>query len=398
MNLLFINTQAKLIAQWAMVVLFFSLSTSRSLFAMSAFVMMLAWGFSGQWRQKLTTLIDKPAALWITALVAWMYLSILWSEGTPESIFYAAKVQWQLLLIPIIVTLAINEQWIGRCWTGFAVGMTVLILHIYMMQVVSIPWIHSTTPDSVFFNALPQAIGVAIFCAWCIHEFFNNNQNKVYKIFLILLFLSSSYAVFQISQQRLAYLTWIISCIIVLFLSIQSRNRWIAVAALVFLFASIILSSPKIQARFEQARKDVLSYEYKNNYSSVGMRLHMWFTGTQSILKAPFVGYGLGSYPVIATNNFQDPVMCEVACRHPHNQYIFYALEFGIVGLGLFIIFLVSLNNQILISHFSGFMPLSILLVIMMISLGESTLWYRGFVYLFVPLLAISISVKPRNH
>ena len=122
MNLPFINTQAKLIAQWAMVVLFFSLSTSRSLFAMSAFVMMLAWGFSGQWRQKLTTLIEKPAALWITGLVAWMYFSILWSEGTPESILYAAKIQWQLLLIPIIVTLARNEQWINKCWKGLPLG------------------------------------------------------------------------------------------------------------------------------------------------------------------------------------------------------------------------------------------------------------------------------------
>ena len=135
-SLINFNLKSETTAKWAMVVLFFSLSTSRSLFAMSAFVMILGWFFSGQWRQKLNTLIEKPAALWITALVAWMYLSILWSEGTPDSIAYAAKVQWQLLLIPIIVTLANDDAWIDKSWKAFAIGMTVLILHIYLMQVV----------------------------------------------------------------------------------------------------------------------------------------------------------------------------------------------------------------------------------------------------------------------
>jgi hypothetical protein len=211
-NLVTFNLKAELIAKWAMVVLFFSLSTSRSLFAMSAFVMILAWLASAQWRQKLTTLLEKPAALWITALVAWMYLSILWSEGSPESILYAAKVQWQLLLIPIIVTLAHNDQWIKKCWNGFAMGMTVLIVHIYLMQVVAIPWVHSEGPERVFFNPIPQSIGLAIFSAWCILKLISGSASKFYKLVLLLLFIAASYSIFEISQQRSGYIAWLDAC------------------------------------------------------------------------------------------------------------------------------------------------------------------------------------------
>jgi hypothetical protein len=36
-------------------------------------------------------------------------------------------------------------------------------------------------------------------------------------------------------------------------------------------------------------------------------------------------------------------------------------------------------------------MPLVVLLVFTLGSLVETTLWYRGFLYLFVPLLALSM-------
>ena len=265
-SLINFNLKSETTAKWAMVVLFFSLSTSRSLFAMSAFVMILGWFFSAQWRQKLNTLIEKPAALWITALVAWMYLSILWSEGTPDSIAYAAKVQWQLLLIPIIVTLANDDAWVDKCWKAFAIGMTVLILHIYLMQVISIPWVYSTDPASVFFNALPQSIGLAILSAWCIREFICSFKTNIFiKLLLIFLFVASTYSIFQVSQQRLGYLSWLLVCSVVLCLHLRSQIRLMALASMLVLFCSIIFISPKIQARFEQAKLDVQSYDYKNN-------------------------------------------------------------------------------------------------------------------------------------
>jgi len=393
-----INLHAESIARWSMAAIFFSLSTSRSLFAMSAFVMIFAWGFSGKWHEKLSILTEKPAALWITVLVAWMYLSILWSEGNLDSIIYAANVQWQLLLIPIIVTLANDERWIDKCWKAFAIGMTLLILHIYLMQVISIPWVHSTDPASVFFNALPQSIGLAIFSAWCIRELIGSFKSNIFiKLLLIFLFVGSTYSIFQVSQQRLGYLSWLLGCSVVLFLHLRSHIRWMALAFMLALFCTFIFISPKIQGRIEQAKLEVQGYEYKNNYTSIGMRLHMWTTGINSVFQSPVIGHGLGSYPIVSSNNFNDPVMCEVACRHPHNQYIFYALEFGFVGLFVFLLFIKTIYSRLKFSDESSVLPLVVICILVSASFAESTLWYRGFMYLFVPLLAISSVANPRK-
>ena len=393
-SLINFNLKAESIAKWAMVVLFFSLSTSRSLFAMSAFVMILGWFFSAQWRQKLNTLIEKPAALWITALVAWMYLSILWSEGTPDSISYAAKVQWQLLLIPIIVTLANDDAWIDKCWKAFAIGMTVLILHIYMMQFVAIPWVHSDSPDSVFFNPIPQSIGLGIFSAWCILELIRGSDHKLYKLSLIFLLLAASYAVFSISQQRSGYVAWLIACSTVLIFSLRSRQRLMAIFTIFLLFVAIVMSSSKIQGRIEQAKMDIASYEYKNNYSSIGSRLHMWFTGAQLIKEAPLLGHGLGSYPVVSAEKFKDSAMCAIGCMHPHNQYVFYAIEFGIFGMLIYICFLISHLFQQIINMRFNLLHISVLSTLFIIGIFDTTLWYRAFIYLFVPLLGLSFSTK----
>jgi len=208
----------------------------------------------------------------------------------------------------------------------------------------------------------------------------------------------ASFCIFHIAQQRLAYLSWLIACSIILLLSVRSKFKWIAFATLLFAFIIIIFISPKIQDRIEQAHNEFISYDYKNNYTSVGMRLHMWFKGLESVSKSPISGHGLGSYPIVASNNFNDPVMCEVACRHPHNQYIFYTLEFGLIGLSIFLISLFLIFIKLSFQSYYNFMPFSLLLVLITVSFGESTLWYRGFVYLFIPLLALSISSTNLHH
>jgi O-antigen ligase len=275
---------------------------------------------------------------------------------------------------------------------GFAIGMTVLILHIYMMQVVAIPWVHSDSPDSVFFNPIPQSIALSIFSAWCILEMIRKSGYKLYKISLIFLLLAATYAVFAISQQRSGYVAWLTACSTVLIFSLGSRQRLMAIFTILFLFVAIVMSSSKIQGRIEQAKMDIASYEYKNNYSSIGSRLHMWFTGAQLIKEAPMLGHGLGSYPVVSAEKFKDPAMCAIACVHPHNQYIFYAIEFGSIGFLLFLSFFVSFFIRSSSNTSSRIISNAILLVIIIVGLFDITLWYRGFIYMFVPLLALNIS------
>jgi O-antigen ligase len=105
----------------------------------------------------------------------------------------------------------------------------------------------------------------------------------------------------------------------------------------------------------------------------------------------------MGSYPAVAEANFQDPTMCAIGCLHPHNQYVFYALEFGLIGLGLFLFMLYhAFKNWQPLKNLNP-VPLVILSVFTLSGFFESTLWYRGFYYLFIPLLALSFMAPQAN-
>ena len=67
------------------------------------------------------------------------------------------------------------------------------------------------------------------------------------------------------------------------------------------------------------------------------------------------------------------------------------------MGLGLFLLMLYQAWARHRAWEPPSTMPVVVLLVFTLSGLVETTLWYRGFFYLFVPLLALSMigPIKP---
>lgn len=376
------------LARWSIVALCFSLATSRSLFAVAGAMVLLCLILEGHWQQKWASLKQNVPALTLTIMVAWFYLTAIWTEASKTHFEYAANIHWKLLLVPAIALLINDQRWKTRCWQGFGAGMVLLLAHIYALGFTSIPWIRSGSPSSVFFNPLPQSVGLAIFSALCISQIVGNS-NRLRQWWLAILFIAASYAVLSISQQRLGYLMWATGCLLVLMLKPVHRKQGVAIA--LGLCLVIFMSSAKIQERFGLGIKEAQAYHFENNYTSVGARLHMWYGSIRPISTAPVLGHGLGSYPMVAEVFFKDAAMCDVGCKHPHNQYLFYWVEFGLVGLGLFLWMLYQALKMHRSLSQDSTMPLVVLLVFALSGLVESTLWYRGWMYLFIPLLGLSM-------
>lgn len=370
----------------------FSLATSRSLFSLAGVLVFAGLLLEGQWRDKWLLLRKNVPALTVVAMVVWFYASAWWTEATPNTWERASNVHWKLLLIPAVVLLIQDERWRKRCWTGFGAGMLVLLAHVYALVFMDLPWTSTQDPDKVFYNPLSQSLALTIFCAGCLSVFFTTSS-RAKKIGLTVAFVLASYAVLSISEQRLGYLMWVVSCLVAVFIQLKGspRLRTWSLLAVLALFVAVFLSNEKMQNRFGLVVHEIQNYQFKNDYTSVGSRLYMWYSSAGFIHKAPLLGHGMGAYPAVSEAHFQDPDMCLHGCRHPHNQYLFYTVEFGLIGLAL----LMFMLYQSFLKHRSmspeSTMPLVILVVFVLSSLVETTLWYRGFFYLFVPLLALSM-------
>jgi O-antigen ligase len=379
-------------ARWSVVLLCFSLATSRSLFAVAGVLVFAGLLLEGQWRDKWLLLKKNVPALTVVAMVVWFYASAWWTEATPITWENARNVHWKLLLIPAVVLLIQDERWRNRCWQGFGAGMLVLLAHVYALVFMVLPWTSTQNPDEVFYNPLPQSLALTFFCAWCLSEFFGA-PSRAKKLGLTVTFVLASFAVLNISEQRLGYLMWLVGCLTVVFIQLKNSPRLRAWSLLAFLVCCVLvfMSNEIMQNRFGLAVQEVQNYHFENDYTSVGSRLHMWYSSAGFIQKAPLLGHGMGAYPVVSEAHFQDPKMCFHGCRHPHNQYVFYAVEFGLVGLGLFLLMLYQAWSRHRTWGPDNTMPVVVLLLFTLSSLVETTLWYRGFLYLFVPLLALSM-------
>lgn len=388
-------------ARWGFVLMCFSLAISRSLFAAASLLTLTGWIFSGQWQEKWIHLKRQPVGIaWVT-LVAWIFFSLFWSEGVPQTIRHGMDIHWKLLFIPIALTLITTRQWLDRCWNGFAAGMLILLAHIYLLTIATIPWAKEASPSAVFFNPLPQSIGLSIFSAWCLDRILSNSRNRLYQAVLSAILVATAYALFQLSIQRLGYISFIGGCAAVLTLRLPVRHRLASLAILAMISISIAALSPKIKDRIEQARQDIQSYNYKNNYSSLGARLHMWYVSANAIQAAPLLGHGVGSYPIISERAFDDPRMCAQGCGHPHNQYLFYTMEFGTIGLAIFSLALLLAISRAISATSLNERPISIaiLFIFTISSLADTTLWYRGYLYLFIVSLSLAaVQIPPPEY
>jgi O-antigen ligase len=249
------NTMFRDLGRWSVVLLCFSLAFSRSLFAIAGILVLIGLVIDGQWRGKASQLKQNLPALSIVLMVMWFYLTYFWTKATQENFAYAANVHWKLLLIPAIVLLIQDERWLERCWKAFAAGMVILLLHVYALEFISPSWVHGS-PDGVFFNPLPQSVGLAIFSSLCLIKLLGT-KNRWQQVTWAVLFVMASYVVLNVSQQRLGYLTWIVGGLLAIGLQLNTKQKpWVVLSALLFMVV-VLMSNDKMQARISLAVNEV---------------------------------------------------------------------------------------------------------------------------------------------
>ena len=102
-------------------------------------------------------------------------------------------------------------------------------------------------------------------------------------------------------------------------------------------FISILIwTSPVISERFRLLVYEINLYQQGVEMTSIGARLSMWKESLLLFWDQPLFGHGTGSYRFLTESIFTDSVMCKISCVHPHNQFLFFGVEHGIVGVFLY--------------------------------------------------------------
>jgi len=124
----------------------------------------------------------------------------------------------------------------------------------------------------------------------------------------------------------------------------QFKAYKVSILALLAVIALVLAAhhfSPTLNKGLDRGTHDIQEYQEGDANTSWGIRLNFWKTTFHLVEQSPVIGYGSGSTSLeYQAYRKAHPDPNAAPMTNPHDQYLFLALEQGVVGLLTFIIFL----------------------------------------------------------
>ena len=292
----------------------------------------------GQYKQKFNTLSQHPLAVTALLLFTVMSLGFLY---TPVSLAEAGRMldkYRELLYIPLFILLFTDEKTRRWGWYTFLGAMGITLLLSYLMMLTG--WsIGKGTPQNafVFKNYITQGLLMAL-AAYFLAVYAWQQRHWCWLLIVLL----ALYNILFLSNGRTGYL--IVGCLMLLFAYQTYRLRGLMIGSLLLILLSglIYSYSAAVKNRIDSASANLHSYQQGETDTSVGLRLEFYKNSLILIAQQPLWGHGTGSF------SYKYQQLAEkqgiIATTNPHNEYLMIGVQWGLIGMGLFIYLLYQLG------------------------------------------------------
>lgn len=130
----------------------------------------------------------------------------------------------------------------------------------------------------------------------------------------------------------------------------DKRTRWFAIVASVAVCVCLVIFSLTAKdSRLADTGRQVKQFEIYNKNTSMGVRLEFYQRSFELILHRPISGYGVGSvqteFELLAKNSTGGQA---AMANNPHNEFLLMGVQLGLVGIALFVLFLVVIARECL--------------------------------------------------
>ncbi|HHB93247.1 MAG TPA: hypothetical protein ENK59_08565 [Thioploca sp.] len=290
----------------------------------------------GQYTQKLSVLYQHNIALVAILLVITILLGFLYTPvSLSEAILMLDKYR-EFIYIPMFILIFTDEK--SRKWGLYAflaiMGITLFLSYLMVITGLDIGKGNPQNPF-IFKNHITQNLLMALATYFIAIKAWWEKQ-WLYSIIIIL----AIYNILFMSAGRTGYV--ILFCLILMFFYQIYYLKGILIGGIILITgAGIVYSSSGIlQQRVDKAITNIQDYQHGETNTSVGIRLEFYKNSLILISKKPIFGSGTGSfsheYNKLFTKNINNTA-------NPHNDYLMIAIQWGMIGVGLFILLLYTM-------------------------------------------------------
>jgi len=274
---------------------------------------------------------------WMLAAMAWMSLSVLWTEANTSDALAGwgrhSRILWFLAVFYLLrtPTLALlTLKW-------FVAGMVIMMLSSWALVAgLPVPWATAKQLPSlgiVHGSTLEQPVLLTLLAVvlWFMRDHWPQGHWRYLPIAILLLTVLN---VFFVMTGRSGFLVMLLFITLAVWWQLPRKWRWLVVGLPFALGALMMLISPRFQAKTTEVIRDVSVYRQGSIDASQAQRLDYWHRSLLAMKESPLLGHGVGSWRM---NYHRLGGMQVDAPSNPHQQYLLWAVESGAVGLFLFL-------------------------------------------------------------
>lgn len=319
--------------------------TSPPLANAGAATALIAVAASPALRRRALQILRSPTVIACAAFVAWMLLSMLWSEAAWGSRF-SAVFDWRTLIILPLGYVLFSEDRHKRLFAvSFATVAGIAALFILATWAIGYWPVPGYTPGLLFRNWVTQTMmfgAAALVAAALLLERSDRSADRGeirLRVWLWVVLGALLTSIASISIGRSAVLLLVGGMLVLVFHTRVKWARWALPAMLVVGFIVAITGNTMMNRHAAVGLNELSEWKDPKAPTSGGLRVNMWLNTLELIEHRPLLGYGAGgfapAYERLVAERYRN--WRATPTTDPHNQFLRVAAEFGLIGLAFFV-------------------------------------------------------------
>jgi O-antigen ligase len=343
-NLLFskvtnLNIKIDLLLSLLLMSLAFSIAVSVALTNIILALMFILFLYERKYSDRLAKIKNNPLTYIVLALVGMHIVGTFWTDDLVAASSTIKQVK-KFLYIPFLM-MFVKREHILYYLQAFIFGMMVSETLTYLVWFKIIPpfmYADATFPSPLIrynkYTVFVAMAAILILYMFITGRFKTNTQKIINGLFFttmaINLFISGGRA------GQLGFLIALFVLILYVYKGKILRGIGIFIIATSLIFSLAYTTSSLFKARVDQGISDITSYKEGEQKTSLGIRFAYYHNYYQVFKEKPIFGWGTAGYNNAYNKvNAVSPYKAEGS--NPHNMYLLFMIQFGLVGLFIFL-------------------------------------------------------------
>ncbi|TXH55100.1 MAG: hypothetical protein E6Q89_07175 [Bacteroidia bacterium] len=332
-----------ILLNFAIFVFGFSLSVSVGLQAIAMVLWLVLALLSIDVRPKILEGL-KNEVVWGALLFFGIFLlGTLWSKASHKDVVHMLTKMDIFLIFPIIYATMYDVSCKKSLYIGFAIGVMLSVVLSLLSHVLhndfyterGIYFLYDKRVTHIFHGHTYQNYFAGLFITGLIALLLTKSLSKWQIAGSIILILLCGWDIFFVVGGRGGQILFVLM-LILLFLQWRIKiGLLISGVILLVVLPMLMFFSPVIKKSLDMYHSDISQYKQGNSNTSMGYRLDFHNNSMLLIKRALWFGHGTGSF-----NYEYAQLKSNAITTNPHNDYLWIAIELGLFGLAVFIIWL----------------------------------------------------------